>query len=79
MLIPALVKIGEKRGQAGVTGRGLNTWAHVHVNDMADFYIVIYNAIVADSPAPGHGRKGYLLLWRKWSIPLSKPVHNRCC
>lgn len=60
MLIPALVKLGEARGQAGVAGKGLNTWPQIHVDEMADLYIILYDAIVAGgSSAPAHGREGY--------------------
>ena len=57
--IPKLIQLGKERGQAGVCGKGENTWPHVHINDIADLYIVVYDAIVANSPAPGHGREGY--------------------
>ncbi|TFK99908.1 NAD-P-binding protein [Pterulicium gracile] len=46
MLIPALVKLGEARGQAGVAGKGLNTWPQIHVDE-------------SGSSAPAHGREGY--------------------
>ncbi|TFK99916.1 NAD(P)-binding protein [Pterulicium gracile] len=57
--IPKLIKLGKERGQAGMCGKGQNTWPHVHINDIADLYINLYDAIVANSPAPGHGREGY--------------------
>lgn len=57
--VPRLIQLGKARGQAGVCGEGKNTWPHVHIDDIADLYITLYDAIVASSPAPGHGREGY--------------------
>ncbi|TFK99918.1 hypothetical protein BDV98DRAFT_594475 [Pterulicium gracile] len=59
ILLPHLIELGVKRGQAGVCGKGQNTWPHVHIDDMADFYIILFDAILAANPAPGHGREGY--------------------
>ncbi|WP_191059675.1 NAD-dependent epimerase/dehydratase family protein [Geminicoccus harenae] len=38
--IPALVRQAERSGIARHVGRGLNRWANVHVEDMADLYLL---------------------------------------
>jgi nucleoside-diphosphate-sugar epimerase len=38
--IPALVRQAERSGVARHVGRGLNRWANVHVEDMADLYLL---------------------------------------
>lgn len=57
--VPALIGASLDRGQAGMVGKGANIWPNVHVDDTADLYIDIYNAIKANPDKVGHGRKGY--------------------
>jgi len=57
--IPALIVASLQRGQAGMVGKGANVWPNVHVDDIADLFIVLFNAIRADPDEVGHGREGY--------------------
>ncbi|KAG8216629.1 hypothetical protein J3R82DRAFT_6824 [Butyriboletus roseoflavus] len=54
--IPGLVAASIARKRGGMVGLGLNKWPNVHVDDIADLYIVLYDAIL-DGRA-GHGRNG---------------------
>lgn len=57
--IPALIKASLHRGQAGVIGKGLNSWPNVHIDEVADLYIDLFNAIRSNPDTVGHGRHGY--------------------
>jgi nucleoside-diphosphate-sugar epimerase len=54
--IPRLVGASIARKRAGMVGLGLNKWPNVHIDDLGDLYIVLYDAIL-DGRA-GHGRDG---------------------
>ncbi|KAF8438923.1 hypothetical protein L210DRAFT_3761142 [Boletus edulis BED1] len=54
--IPKLTDVSITRKRAGMVGLGLNTWSNVHIDDIGELYIVLYNAIL-DGRA-GHGREG---------------------
>ncbi|KIO01034.1 hypothetical protein M404DRAFT_150977, partial [Pisolithus tinctorius Marx 270] len=55
--IPRLIRAGLLKGQGGMVGRGENVWPNVHIDDIADLYIVVYeNAL---SGKAGHGREGF--------------------
>ncbi|KAJ7495506.1 NAD(P)-binding protein [Mycena latifolia] len=58
MLIPWLIKAALDRGQSGMVGEGKNVWSNVEINELADLYVKLYDAIVEDE-ATGHGRNGY--------------------
>ncbi|KAI0071514.1 NAD-P-binding protein [Panus rudis PR-1116 ss-1] len=57
--IPYLIKASLDRKQAGVVGKGVSYWPDVHIDDVADLYIVLFNAIVADPNKVDHGDNGY--------------------
>ncbi|KAI6006832.1 hypothetical protein EDD15DRAFT_2207248 [Pisolithus albus] len=55
--IPQLIRAGLLKGQGGVVGKGENIWPNVHVDDIADLFVVVYeNAL---SGRAGHGREGF--------------------
>ncbi|PFH53083.1 hypothetical protein AMATHDRAFT_84076 [Amanita thiersii Skay4041] len=56
--IPALIQASLSRGQAGMVGLGRNIWHNVHIDDIADLYIVLYDAIAANPNALAHGHDG---------------------
>ncbi|KAJ7495519.1 NAD(P)-binding protein [Mycena latifolia] len=58
MLIPWLIKASLDRGESGMVGEGKNVWSNVEINELADLYVTLYDAIAADE-ATGHGRNGY--------------------
>ena len=49
--VPWLIRAALGRGQAGMVGKGLSIWNAVHVEDTADLYIVLYDAIAKDPSA----------------------------
>ncbi|GBE86890.1 NAD(P)-binding protein [Sparassis latifolia] len=57
--IPYLIRASLDRRQAGMVGRGVPFWPDVHIDDVADLYIVLYDAIVVSPEKVGHGREGY--------------------
>ncbi|KAI0789836.1 hypothetical protein C8Q75DRAFT_762663 [Abortiporus biennis] len=57
--IPYLIKAGLGRGQGGMVGKGFPQWANVNIDDVADLYIVILNALLTNPDSVGHGREGY--------------------
>ncbi|KAF9469323.1 NAD-binding protein [Collybia nuda] len=58
MQIPVLIDASVDRGQGGMVGAGKNLWGNVNIEDIADLYIILYDAIVANPDGPGHGRSG---------------------
>jgi len=57
--IPLLVAASLGRGQAGIVGKGVNIWPNVHIDEVADLYIILFNAIHDNPDKVGHGRDGY--------------------
>ncbi|TFK28556.1 NAD(P)-binding protein [Coprinopsis marcescibilis] len=57
--IPSLIKASLSRGEAGMVGKGLNIWPNVNIEEVADLYIYLFNAIRAKPDAVGHGREGF--------------------
>ncbi|KAJ7637693.1 hypothetical protein DFH06DRAFT_649933 [Mycena polygramma] len=59
--IPRLVDVSLKRGQGGMVGKGKNWWGNVHIDDVADLYIHIFNLSTEPSPPVdfAHGRAGF--------------------
>ena len=42
-----------------MVGQGLSIWNAVHIEDNADLYIVLYDAIAKNPETVGHGKNGY--------------------
>jgi hypothetical protein len=59
--IPTLIKSSIDRGRAGMIGNGLNVWPHVHIDDIADLFLIVFNTILVDPEKPGHGWEGFYL------------------
>ncbi|KAG6868177.1 hypothetical protein C0993_006613 [Termitomyces sp. T159_Od127] len=57
--IPLLVKAALARGEGGTVGAGKNVWNDVHIDDLADLYLVLYDSIKKNPTGTGHGREGY--------------------
>ncbi|KAH9929443.1 uncharacterized protein B0H18DRAFT_211618 [Fomitopsis serialis] len=59
MQIPSLIKASLDRKRSGVIGPGKAIWPYVHVDDTADMYTVLLDAITANPQSAGHGWEGY--------------------
>ncbi|KII89892.1 hypothetical protein PLICRDRAFT_40076 [Plicaturopsis crispa FD-325 SS-3] len=57
--IPSLIKASIARGQGGVVGKGANLWPNVHIDDVADLYIVLLDSVLSGTDAAAHGHEGY--------------------
>jgi len=57
--IPSLIDASLDRGQGGMVGQGKNLWPDVHIDDVADLYLVLYDSIKTNPQGTGHGREGF--------------------
>jgi len=58
--IPYVIKASLARGRAGMVGKGLALWPNVHIDDVADLYIVLYDSIITKGTENvDHGIRGY--------------------
>ncbi|GJE96185.1 NAD(P)-binding protein [Phanerochaete sordida] len=58
--IPMVIKASLGRGRAGMVGKGLALWPNVHIEDVSDLYIILYDAIVTKgTEGVDHGIRGY--------------------
>ncbi|KAI0806131.1 NAD-P-binding protein [Irpex lacteus] len=57
--VPALIKAALDRKQAGVIGKGQAVWTAVNVNEQAEFYVQLFDAITTTPSQVGHGHNGY--------------------
>lgn len=57
--IPKLITVSLARGQGGMVGKGLALWPNVDIEEVADLYIVLLDAVRSHPDATGHGREGY--------------------
>ncbi|KAI0737090.1 NAD-P-binding protein [Daedaleopsis nitida] len=59
MQVPQLVRASLDRKWAGVVGKGKAFWPDVHIDDVADLYIVLFDSIVNNPDQTGHGWEGF--------------------
>ncbi|KAI0073561.1 NAD-P-binding protein [Panus rudis PR-1116 ss-1] len=59
LAIPYMIKTAIARGRAPVVGKGLAKWAGVHIEDMADLYITLFDALLRNPENVGHGVDGF--------------------
>ncbi|KAI0090262.1 NAD-P-binding protein [Irpex rosettiformis] len=57
--VPAMIRAAIGRGQAGIVGKGQGLWNGINVNEQAEFYVTLYDAITTNPSAVGHGHNGY--------------------
>ncbi|KAI0737089.1 hypothetical protein C8Q80DRAFT_1214827 [Daedaleopsis nitida] len=57
--IPTLIKAAVARKRAGMVGEGKAIWPNVHIDDVADLYIVLFDSIVRSPDKTGHGWEGF--------------------
>ncbi|KAJ7127437.1 hypothetical protein C8R43DRAFT_1027990 [Mycena crocata] len=56
-VLPWLINASLARGQGGMVGEGRNVWQNVELYELADLYIVLYDAIMVNENT-AHGRAG---------------------
>jgi len=56
--IPMLIHASLDRGAGGMVGEGKNIWPNVHIDEVADLYVLIFSKLLEGTPI-GHGREGY--------------------
>ncbi|KAH9903078.1 NAD-P-binding protein [Cubamyces lactineus] len=62
IITPLFVRAGLSRGTVGVLGKGLSRWANVHIDDLVDVYIRMFDAVLQDPSKVSHGREGYFFI-----------------
>jgi len=54
--VPGLIRSSIKNGRAVYVGKGANIWSHVHIEDLADFYMLLLNkALSGEAPKNDDG------------------------
>ncbi|KZT03270.1 NAD(P)-binding protein [Laetiporus sulphureus 93-53] len=57
--IPWMILAAIQRKQGGVVGLGKSVWPDVDIDDVADLYVVLFDAIRRDPEHVGHGWEGF--------------------
>ncbi|KAI0635606.1 NAD-P-binding protein [Trametes polyzona] len=81
--IPLLIKLSIARGQAGMVGQGKPIWNSVHIDDNADFYLILFDAALEKREKIPHGREGFYYLengehtWYDLCKTIAKELHAK--
>ncbi|KAJ3514591.1 hypothetical protein NLJ89_g2290 [Agrocybe chaxingu] len=59
--IPSIINASLGRGRGGIVGAGKNIWNDVHIDDVADLYVALYDSIKTNPKGTGHGREGFYI------------------
>ncbi|KAI0368802.1 NAD-P-binding protein [Pilatotrama ljubarskyi] len=59
IVTPLWVRAALQRGSVGVLGQGVSRWSNVHVDDTADLFINLLDALLSSPDKVSHGREGY--------------------
>ncbi|KAI0729696.1 hypothetical protein C8Q72DRAFT_296216 [Fomitopsis betulina] len=59
MMIPSSIRSAIDRKRSATVGPGKAVWSYVHVDDVADLFIKLFDAVSADPERVGHGWEGY--------------------
>ncbi|PCH34191.1 NAD(P)-binding protein [Wolfiporia cocos MD-104 SS10] len=57
--IPDIIRASIGRGQGGMVGEGKAIWPNVHIDDVAELYVTVFNAALNNSEGTGHGWGGF--------------------
>ncbi|KAI0787443.1 NAD-P-binding protein [Fomes fomentarius] len=57
--VPLLIRAALDRKRAGVVGKGRALWPDVHIDDIADLYITLFDSINNNPEKTGHGWEGF--------------------
>lgn len=62
LMSPMLIRAALDRGYAGIVGKGLSIWPSVHIDDVADLFVLLFDTIVSKGPDNvDHGARGYYI------------------
>ncbi|KAI0635601.1 NAD-P-binding protein [Trametes polyzona] len=56
---PILVRTALRQGNVAVLNKGESVWSNVHIDDLANMYIELFDAVLATPERVSHGREGY--------------------
>jgi nucleoside-diphosphate-sugar epimerase len=56
--IPWIISTSVARGVPVIVGPGLSLWPHIHIDDTAELYYKLFDAVISGKNT-GHGREGY--------------------
>ncbi|KAL0569750.1 hypothetical protein V5O48_012211 [Marasmius crinis-equi] len=56
------VPISIKRGYGITIGKGENIWANVHIDEITDFFVLLFKAVLKDPRVVPHGKEGHFLI-----------------
>ncbi|EIW57263.1 NAD-P-binding protein [Trametes versicolor FP-101664 SS1] len=59
VFFPLLIRAALKAGNVGVLGTGAPIWNCVHVDDQADMYVLMLDALLNSPEKVSHGREGF--------------------
>ncbi|KAI0331856.1 NAD-P-binding protein [Cubamyces sp. BRFM 1775] len=62
IVTPLFVRAALSRGSVGVMGKGVSVWENVHIDDLADVYIRLFDAALQEPEKVSHGREGYFFV-----------------
>ncbi|EIW57265.1 NAD-P-binding protein [Trametes versicolor FP-101664 SS1] len=57
-----IVRSALQNGEVAVLGAGMSVWANVHIDDAADLYIRLFDALLNNPESVSHGRDGYFFV-----------------
>ncbi|KAI9337675.1 hypothetical protein DFJ73DRAFT_628822 [Zopfochytrium polystomum] len=82
--IPGLVRSALRNRRAEYLGLGVSQWSNVHVEDLADFFVLLTRKIIADPESVPSGRDGYYFAesghphsWAELSHAIARTAHAR--
>ncbi|KAI0091096.1 NAD(P)-binding protein [Irpex rosettiformis] len=81
--VKLLIRAALERGQACMVGDGQALLPSINVEEQADFFIILYDAIVSNPENIGHGRTGYFFgengnfIWHDFAKAVGKALFKR--
>ncbi|KAI0783874.1 hypothetical protein BC629DRAFT_530767 [Irpex lacteus] len=82
-VVLSLIQAALDRGQAGTVGKGQAVWPNVNIEDQADLYIILHDAVLSNPDSVGHGSNGYYVgengdhIWYDVSKAIGKALVKR--
>lgn len=84
--IPYCISVAIANGASMQIGEALNTWSFVHIDELADLYIILINKLLAHELSDDYlGKNGYFFgesgsyLWRDAFEAIGKNLHQLGC